>query len=377
MRRAHALCWILLALAPACARDSEARALADLLVGAAEVDDLTVLVEDGLAHVRDIEPGRDGAPGRIALRASAPAFEVTIAATPAAGRAWIVAVSNCMSDAVVRASGDGRVEVTDLGGPRPTERSWRVVLPAVSEGEVEVRLEVAPPDAALEDPDQAWRFAVVNDVQRALPHMHEILAEIARDPEIRFIVSAGDLLDRGYLDEYALLEQKLAGSPVPLFATVGNHEIISDPMRWHERFGRFNLHFAFRGVAFSLVDSADAGIAPLVYDWLDEWLEASAGRVHVFATHYPPLDPIAVRASSFRSAREAQMLLGRLAAGDVDLTIYGHIHSFYAYSNAGIPAYVSGGGGALPERWDGIGRHFLRVEVSAREVRDVTMVPVD
>jgi predicted phosphodiesterase len=377
MRRAHALVWMLAALAPACARDSEARALADLLVGAAESDGLTVLVDGGLAHVRTIEAGRDGAAGRVALRASAPAFELTLAAAPAVGRAWIVAVSNCMPDAVARVSGGGAVEVTDLGGPRPTERHWRVVLPPASQGDVQARLAIAPPDAGRADPDEVWRFAVVSDIQRALPHVDDILQRIAQDPGIRFIVSAGDLVDRGYLDEYALLEQKLAGSAVPLFSTAGNHELISDPMRWHEHFGRFNLHFAFRGVAFSLVDSGNAGIDPLVYEWLDAWLADAAAQVHVFMTHYPPLDPVPIRASSFRSAREAQMLLAALAAGNVDVTFYGHIHSFYAYSNAGIPAYVSGGGGALPERWDGIGRHFLRVEVSAREILDVTMVPVD
>ncbi len=45
------------------------------------------------------------------------------------------------------------------------------------------------------------------------------------------------------------------------------------------------------------------------------------------------------------------------------MTIYGHIHSYYAFSNAGIPAYISGGGGAIPERFDGIGRHYLTVDV--------------
>jgi Icc protein len=55
-------------------------------------------------------------------------------------------------------------------------------------------------------------------------------------------------------------------------------------------------------------------------------------------------------------------LLARLAAGGVDLTLYGHIHSYYRFHNAGIPAYISGGGGSHPERFDQIGRHFLVVD---------------
>jgi hypothetical protein len=62
----------------------------------------------------------------------------------------------------------------------------------------------------------------------------------------------------------------------------------------------------------------------------------------------------------------------------VDLTLYGHIHSYYAFDNAGIPAYISGGGGAIPERFDQIGRHFLTVDVAAeRGVERVATVRVD
>jgi hypothetical protein len=49
---------------------------------------------------------------------------------------------------------------------------------------------------------------------------------------------------------------------------------------------------------------------------------------------------------------------------------------------AGIPAYISGGGGAIPERFDGIGRHFLVVELGKdsqghNAVDDVRVVRVD
>ena len=47
-------------------------------------------------------------------------------------------------------------------------------------------------------------------------------------------------------------------------------------------------------------------------------------------------------------------------------------------ANAGVPAYISGGGGAIPERMDGIGRHYLVVEVDPRVgVRTVGVTRVD
>jgi len=84
--------------------------------------------------------------------------------------------------------------------------------------------------------------------------------------------------------------------------------------------------------------------------------------------HIPPLDPVGERNAAFGSRDEAGALLERLAEGKVDLTLYGHIHSYYTFQNAGIPAFISGGGGAHPERMDGIGRHYVTVEVGASGV---------
>ena len=92
-----------------------------------------------------------------------------------------------------------------------------------------------------------------------------------------------------------------------------------------------------------------------------------AEGLHVFVTHIAPLDPSGIRNGSFRNRQEAAKLLDRLARRDVDLALYGHVHTFEAFSNVGIPAYISGGGGAIPERLDNIGRHFLVVDLSAEE----------
>jgi 3',5'-cyclic-AMP phosphodiesterase len=71
-------------------------------------------------------------------------------------------------------------------------------------------------------------------------------------------------------------------------------------------------------------------------------------------------------------------LLGRMARGSVDLTLYGHIHTYLSFENAGIEAHISGGGGAIPERFDGIGRHFLVVDVDPqRGVTDRYIVDID
>ena len=100
----------------------------------------------------------------------------------------------------------------------------------------------------------------------------------------------------------------------------------------------------------------------LVEDWLVDWLAAARDRTNIFLTHFPPIDPVGVRYGGFRSADDGRRLLSRLAEANVDLTLYGHIHTYIQFENAGIPAYISGGGGAKPMRWDGVDRHFLVVE---------------
>jgi len=333
----------------ACVRPAEERTLEDLEVGIADDGDgLAIEVEEGAAQVRSIGGGA------ALLWAQAPVVRATLGA--AADTALTLTVENCMPGAELSALASGRpLAVTALGGERPTVCRFSLELPA---GE-EVALDLAPPDAARVEP---FRFAAMGDIQTALPSVGDVFSRINAEPDLRFVISMGDLVEDGRLDEYELLVDKLAELDIPYFSTIGNHELRANLDRWHELFGRYNVHFTFKGVAFSFVDSGNASIDPLVYDWLEDWLADAGDTVHVFGTHYPPIDPVGARAGSFRSRKEAAKLLAMLAGGGVDLTLYGHIHSYYAYSNAGIPAYISGGGGAIPEKLDGIGRHFLVVE---------------
>ncbi len=360
---------VVFALLAGCSlRPAEERALKDLQVGLAEGSGLTVTVEDGLAVVRRLEPGA------LTLWGSAPAFHVRIAAAEGEPEAWtMVVVRNAMADAALTATVDDEpLAVEAMPGPLPTVKRWRVRLRPGAEA----RLTVAPPD--WEEP-KPFRFAALADVQEALPQVEDIYARINEDPSLRFIFFSGDLTRRGTVEELESFQSHLEASGVPLFATLGNHEIITSDVRWHEYFGRGNLHFTFHGAHFTLLDSGSGTVDPLVRPALDGWLEAGREAVHILGTHIPLLDPIGVRGGAFASRNEAAALLGTLARGQVDLTLYGHVHSYYAFSNAGIPAFISGGGGAIPEQFDGVGRHFLAVEVdpAASVVRTVSLVRVD
>jgi 3',5'-cyclic-AMP phosphodiesterase len=353
--------WLLLPLAVACARPGQGRAERDRTIGQAANATLEVRVGAGLAAVRQLSDTS------LKLWASAPGFELSlILREPTTLR---LEIENAMPAA----------ELSDLAtaaplaaepGENPTKKAWLLSLPAGPS-----RFLLATPEAGLEGP---FRFALMSDVQEAIDDVQDIYRLVNAEPELRFLLGAGDLTTQGSVEQLARYDRELAALGIPYYTTLGNHELGNTPPPYQESHGRANFQFGYRGVYFTLLDSASATIDPIVYSWLDEWLARARHRVHIVAMHIPPLDPIGVRNGAFASRAEAATLLGTLAEAGVDLTLYGHIHSYYEFDNAGIPAFISGGGGAIPERFDNIGRHFMVFEVDPeRGVTEAGLVRVD
>jgi len=326
-------------------------------------------VEDGLAAVRSLVPGA------LMLWGNAPAFTARATLAADAPSDWVLTVRNAMPGAELTAEAeDGeRLSVEALPQALPTVKMWRVSLRAGATA----RLTVAPPDWQLREP---FRFAALADVQEALPRVGDIYARMRRDDSLRFILFSGDLTERGSREELLEFQERLeAGSKIPLYATLGNHETFStDAQEYTSLVGRGSQSFTFRGVRFSVVDSSNGTLDPGVEEQLETWLAASRDGVHVVSMHVPPQDPVGLRGGGFASRGEAAGLVGKMAREGVDLTLYGHIHSYYSFTNAGIPAFISGGGGAIPETFDGVGRHYLAVDVDASEgLREVSLIRVD
>jgi len=350
---------LLLCLITACIRPGDDRPSMDQDVGVASIPGFVVDVDNGLAVIREFSDTH------LVLWAEAPVLSAVLD-REIAGPLRLT-VLNCMPGAQLQMNQSWYQSHSENG---VTECVFALDLAAGPN-----QITIAPRDYESDDP---YRFAVMGDIQTALGSSHEVFEDISAIPKLRFLVCTGDIVQDGAEWEYELFQEKLQSLAIPIFTTVGNHEVRQPPQRWHDLFGQFSVHFRFKGVDFSLVDSGNASIDPETYQRLAKWLDDGRERVHIFATHFPPLDPIGPRNASFRSRNEGVKLLTRLAEGSVDLMLFGHIHSYYKYENAGIPAYVSGGGGAAPEQYDGIGRHFLVVDVDPESgLRKVARVPVN
>ncbi|MCA9641976.1 MAG: metallophosphoesterase [Polyangiaceae bacterium] len=366
-RTALALGLLGLAAQAACStRPAEERAERDQEVGHAEARGLRVDVDDGLAVILGI--GEEAGEGTLSLWNSAPVQRFTLNRSESAPTSWRVTFSNVMRESQLKVV-EGEATLTQLPGTHATQQVYQLTLTTP-----EVRFELMAPEARQRGP---FSFALLSDVQEAIDRVQDIFGRINQEP-VSFMLGAGDLTNQGSDEQLSRYKRELQKLEVPYYTTLGNHELGQSPTLWHDYFGRASFHFDFRGAAFSLIDSGSATVDPLVYDQLGGWLSEHTSDVHIVAMHIPPLDPTGVRNGAFSSRNEAAKLLGRLARGHVDLTLYGHIHSYYDFENGGIPAYISGGGGAIPERFDQIGRHFLVIDVDPDSgIRKVRTVRVD
>jgi hypothetical protein len=354
--RARAEAILVAIAAIACADVAAERARQDLDVGHGEGEGISVDVENGAAVVRSVTKSQ------IVLWGSEPSMTVTIRSPD--DRAIELIVLNVLADA----SADRGVELRPW--VRPTHKRALVGVSA----NTPFRFTIGD-DAASREP---FRVAMLADVQEAIGSVGEVYTRMKADERIRFVVFNGDQTSRGSKPELDRFEAALEMMAVPFFMTLGNHELGTDDSLYRKQWGRGSHHFTYRGAHFTLLDSASATVDPLVYGWLDGWLAEANDAVHIVSMHIPPFDPVGTRNGAFASRAEAAKLVERLRAGRVDATYYGHVHSYYAYSNGNIPAFISGGGGAIPEKMDGIGRNYLTVDVDPeKQTVETALVRVD
>lgn len=172
---------------------------------------------------------------------------------------------------------------------------------------------------------------------------------LARHGDARAVLLLGDLTHHGRTAQYVHLQSLLASCPLPVFATLGNHDSVAGFTRVFpgqlDAEGFAQHAFDIGPVRVLVLDTLDRdGRAPRHGGWLCErrlhWLErhlASAeGRPVLLACHHPPF------ATGFEGMDAINLANGnallerlRAARGPVQL-VCGHVHRAISGSVGGI-----------------------------------------
>ncbi|MGM0595743.1 MAG: metallophosphoesterase family protein [Myxococcota bacterium] len=362
----HLLLVSLLILFPACLRPAQKRAELDNKVGRYETEDINILVSQGLATIANLEKSK------FKFWFQAPEVEFDIENTATTDFDLEIQLHNTLPEIEVECfdqnNEDCAVQLENTAVP--TRKMLRFNLPSGSKYIFKIKSTVT---------ESVYKIALLSDIQEELPRVSDIINKMNDQEDVLFAISAGDLTDNGIKEQLAQFKESFENLNYPFYSTPGNHDVgMASPRIWHEMIGRNSFSFVFLNTRFTFVDSANATLDPLVHDQLDQWLELGKEQVHLFITHIPLVDPDGFRNGSFRSRNESSKILANLSTFKVDLTLYGHIHSLYHYKNAGIEAYISGGGGGWPEKLDNIGRHFLIITIDpSRGIEKVETIRVD
>lgn len=210
-------------------------------------------------------------------------------------------------------------------------------------------------------------FAVIGDNEGVNDEYTRLFGQIAKDPDIEFVLHVGDLVANGgktEIDEF-LKYQQMFNLQVPFYAIPGNHDTYDDPDRtaFVEAFGVIPRSIDFEQVHLVLLDNAErkVGFTDAELDWLEKDLQSAAGKKIILAYHRPFNYPFAATfgddetKTSRASNEKFQAMISNYSIAAI---FNGHIHTYLEFpfiiydatnTSKRIPDYVSGGGGQPPQ----------------------------
>lgn len=245
------------------------------------------------------------------------------------------------------------------------------------------------------------RFTDPNDTEASNPEARRALVQAIADTHPAFISIGGDISYRGANpNDWTVWDTETAvwrDRKIPILPALGNHDLKGDEAaalaNYFERFPEIqhNRYYSMRAgnVLMLVLDSSLDETSGAQGNWLTAKLGSIPADVDfvLIVLHHPPY----TSSSDYKmfggghSARSPEKLLaqmlgarqGQLRARLVVLS--GHIHNYERHEHAGIPFFVTGGGGAhaYPIERDpkdsfqskGINYHYLLGEVDGRTLK--------
>ena len=194
-----------------------------------------------------------------------------------------------------------------------------------------------------------YRFLVLGDPR---DHLDRLDAVLHGDHDVLFALCLGDLVSRGDPLQYARVAAIAARSPVPVYFTVGNHDLEKGGRRhYRQLFGEETYSFRLGDDLFAVLDTA--ADVPYLGDDRLEWpgatLSTEVPRHRCVVFHTPPVDPRPGEQHHIRYPPLRRGLQRVLREHGVPLAFASHIHDYTEGVTDGTRYVITGGLGAGPE----------------------------
>lgn len=226
---------------------------------------------------------------------------------------------------------------------------------------------------------EGFSFVVLGDTRSFYLRALNVLSQAAKDRPA-FILSNGDIVRRGLVDEYVDHHMKLVAeiAPIPFIPIPGNHEAgpNKDFAAFKSIYGDVRFSFEYGNCRFIGINNGDfntMGNDDLAF--IESELEKSNADHRIIIFHVPPeflesaVESEGSRGFSWNANAFHQLMLKY----NVDHVFAGHVHGFATEKIDGVQYTITGGGGAnLTDALGEEGRvyNYVRVSVTSEGVRN-------
>ena len=185
------------------------------------------------------------------------------------------------------------------------------------------------PIAPLVADTSNFRFLVISDVHYGRRDSGLIYAELYRQSNpYDFLMVNGDITQTGSTEEWEQFAQDSLGLGVPLYLTIGNHDLFNDGQElFYSYFGPTHYQFMVGNLQLVIFDTANGATSQKTKKWYENLLLQTPATSVITLTHYSYLTGKIQKMVTIPNPEEFYWLVNTNATFGVDAMISGHLHT--------------------------------------------------